>query len=183
MNTTDDQFWSANYAKQRDYTQLKTADLLDIIQLTGATPGAHLDIGCGTGNLTRDLYHLGYQSTGIDFSEAAIALARQANIYTSKSLQYIHGDFMSLPFDETFSLISCKLVYAFMPDKPAFLKKVHSLLATNGSFVLITPVYEQGADVTPISVECSEVRSALQTTFSYVIEKDLDWAVCFICKQ
>lgn len=180
MNPTADTFWNDAYDNHRDFSQLKTVDLLSILELASNPTGNHLDIGCGTGNLTRDLYHLGYQPTGIDLSERAIKIARVA---TTKDIEYQCGDFMQLEFTETFSLITCKLVYAFIKDKTAFLEKVINLLTTDGSFILITPTYENDADATPISVKYTGATNALRSTFADVQEKDLGWARCFVCRK
>src|SRR5262245_11205988 len=54
-----------------------------------------LDVGCGTGTLTRALRDRASRVVGIDLDEASIALARHA---TGKEIEYVVGDFFSCPF-------------------------------------------------------------------------------------
>ena len=133
-------------------------------------PKTCLDIGCGTGQLTRELYHRGYRCIGIDISDVAISLAKQNTVYHD-ALQYIQADvetISQLTLPETmYSLITCKLVYAFIKDKSHFLESVSDLLEERGSFVVITPINKDDTH-SPIAVDLDETKMELAKFFSKI---------------
>lgn len=109
-----------------------------------------LDIGCGTGQLTRELSHRGYRCVGIDASASAVKRAQSLTAVPAEHLSYLrfdieHDDMKLLPRAQ-YSLITCKLVYAFIEDREIFFSRVAQLLAPDGLFVVVTPLPE---DVTP----------------------------------
>lgn len=185
MNTIDEK-WSEAYDGGKDFRPLFPAELKRIFTLLPSDLGKrhHLDIGCGTGGLTRDLFHRGYTSTGIDPSSSAIECAKAATVYLGRGIDYIHDDFenVDLPQD-SYSLITCKLVYAFLQDKSKCIEKVHDLLTPVGNFILITKLHDSEETATPISVDKRELRSRLDGSFSKVQEIDLEWSTCFVCRK
>jgi 2-polyprenyl-3-methyl-5-hydroxy-6-metoxy-1,4-benzoquinol methylase len=145
------QQWSELYDSGRDYWLIPSAAVSRFLAFTdGMAPTTCLDIGCGTGHLTRELYHRGYQCTGIDASASAVRIASSLTTVPRDHLRYVQldveqDDLGALP-QPSYPLITCKLVYAFIQDKPAFLRNVARLLNPNGVFVVITPLPE---DVPP----------------------------------
>jgi 2-polyprenyl-3-methyl-5-hydroxy-6-metoxy-1,4-benzoquinol methylase len=142
------QHWNSYYKQNRDFKAVLTPGITKFLNyIPENAPKTTLDIGCGTGQLTRELWHRGFKTVGIDVSNTAIDIARSATIVPEESLDYtqfnIEQDNTSvLPF-QPYGLITCKLVYAFMHDKPAFNNKVKQLLDPQGIFVIITPLAEQ----------------------------------------
>lgn len=118
MQSNLDQHWSHHYKKGGDFG-LMTSQLLDKIldKADKTLPLNNLDIGCGTGQLTRELTHRGYICVGIDASSTAIETAKKLTVRTNE-LQYLHEDIESMDISSLpsrpYSLITCKLVYAFM---------------------------------------------------------------------
>ncbi len=158
-----DAHWSGIYDSGRDFTLISDGMLTKLLSFTGGElPKTCLDIGCGTGQLTRELYHRGYKCVGIDASASAVKLASSLTVAPRERLRYLHfdieyGDAAMLPA-QPYSLITCKLVYAFIEDKPAFLRKVNKLLTPGGLFVVITPhVDDVPADRCGIAVNDSEL--------------------------
>lgn len=149
-------------------------------------PKTNLDIGCGTGQLTRELSHRGYKCLGIDVSSSAVKLAT-ANAGNS-DLSYTHFDFenddLSKLLGQPYSLITCKLVYAFIKDKAEMLKRVASLLAENGSFVVITPLK---TDVQPekagIAVDLDQTMAELKSVFKSVESEKGQGVTYFFCRN
>ncbi|WP_369042452.1 class I SAM-dependent methyltransferase [Streptomyces sp. Midd1] len=184
MNKIDEN-WSKAYDGGKDFRPLFPIDLDRILALLpDDEEKQHLDIGCGTGGLTREMFHRGYTSTGIDPSSSAIERAKSATIYLGRGLTYMHDDFESVALEkEAYSLVTCKLVYAFFEDKRACLEKMRSLLSASGRVALITKVHDSADTATPISVDESEIRDALRETFGNVQELDLEWAKCFVCHR
>lgn len=136
-------------------------------------PKTHLDLGSGTGQLTRELYHRGYRCVGIDASSEAVKRARHLTSVSSEALLYIHRNLESDEFqvtaeDSQYSLITCKLVYAFVKDKSAFLEKITNFLTPNGIFVVITPMLEDvEEDKKGIAVDESAIK-LLETYFNKI---------------
>jgi 2-polyprenyl-3-methyl-5-hydroxy-6-metoxy-1,4-benzoquinol methylase len=148
VSSPTDQHWSKLYEQGRDFRLISSNEIDRFLQhISSDTPKTNLDLGSGTGQLTRELYHRGYNSTGIDTSREAVRRAQHLTQVPSEYLSYVHKDLESdslqlNPKDSRYSLITCKLVYAFIKDKPSFLKKVANLLAPKGIFVVITPMLE-----------------------------------------
>lgn len=184
MNKIDEK-WSKVYNGGKDFHPLFPIDFERIFAvLPPDDKKLHLDIGCGTGGLTRDMFHRGYTSTGIDPSSSAIERAKAATIYLNQGIDYICESFEDVTLVEApYSLITCKLVYAFFEDKDRCLKKVKELLSEEGSFVLITKVHDSAETATPISVDEQEIRGSLGRTFANIQEVDLEWATCFVCQK
>jgi len=69
--------------------------------------GRALDVCCGTGDLTLGLSQLGFDVTGMDFSNPMLEVARRkAEISKASSgssaLKFLHGDAMALPFPDDY---------------------------------------------------------------------------------
>lgn len=119
MNQPD---WNQCYKEGRTFSPVSEI-VLDKLNLSGKRA---LDIGCGQGQLMKQLQERGFETTGIDLSDYSAGLV---------------GDFMTHDFgDQRFDLITANLVIAFIEDKKAFYEKVKSLLNPGGKIVIITPV-------------------------------------------
>jgi 2-polyprenyl-3-methyl-5-hydroxy-6-metoxy-1,4-benzoquinol methylase len=177
--------WNNYYNQSKDFGLISSQTISRFLKLADPQlPKTCLDIGCGTGQLTRELNHRGYLCHGIDVSSSAIDIARslttrsdeltyqQANIVTLSS--------KTLPYSP-YSLITCKLVYAFIKDTPAFLAQVNSLLADNGIFVVITPI--NTGDEKPIAVNYDQTLSELTGRFKRVETFQDGHLACFICQK
>lgn len=185
MTNDIDTHWSKQYALKGDFRALFATELAEILShVKDASSKICLDIGCGTGGLTRELYHRGYECTGIDISSDAIDIARSSTIFHNE-LTYIHGNFetddVAANHEKEYSLITCKLVYAFMRDKEAFLDKVYKIMSDDGTFIIITPVHTKKEEATPISVDGNETLQNLETRFRNVTQISLNWATCYLC--
>lgn len=141
------QHWNNYYTPGRDFKVESSQDISKLLSYTSPeAPKTALDIGCGTGQLTRELWHRGYKTIGVDVSERAINIAKSLTIVPQDTLQYMRLDteqdnLTTLPF-QPYGLITCKLVYALIHDKPAFLDNIAKLLDAKGIFVVITPLAE-----------------------------------------
>ena len=139
MNNENQDKWNSAYLAGRDYSPVSTSDIQIIVNnvpLNGAMSA--LDIGCGTGQLCRELYHMGFSCTGLDVSEAALDIAEKSTV---KSITFIHGDITStkLSGHMPFNLIVTRYVLAFITDRELFYTKVLTLLDDNGTFIVINP--------------------------------------------
>lgn len=155
MKTPTDQHWSSHYERGLDFRPVTTADVDLILSLLPSprakAPATALDIGSGTGQLTRELWHRGFRVLGIDASSIGTKMAKAATVAPTSELRYLHRDFEKQPLDRTlpfapFDLITCRLVYAFIKNKGAFIKGVSNVLAPGGVFVIISPLPDHVPD-------------------------------------
>lgn len=65
------------------------------------TGAAVLDLACGNGRHSKTLHELGYNVTGVDLSEASLALAREK----TPGARFIPADMRELHFDAEFSAV------------------------------------------------------------------------------
>jgi len=176
MTLSTNQYWNEYYDAGRDFLPATTADLDQFpTSLSLSASGDHhtaLDIGCGTGQLTRELYHRGFRVLGVDASTSAIATARRATTASTATLRYLRRDVERDGIDRTlplapYNLVTCRYVYAFIKDKRRLLQSIASVLLPGGAFVLITPLI---GSVPPhkrgIAVDADETRALLAELFS-----------------
>ena len=97
-----------------------------------------LDICCGTGDMTAALAAerpagAANPITGLDFSSEMLARARTKYASTAKSVQWIEGDAMHLPFaDNSFDLVTAAFGFRNLSNYVAGLRELHRVLAPGG---------------------------------------------------
>lgn len=176
-------FWNSIYHNGKDYRLISTDSLNRIIEAVAIYDGRALDIGCGTGQLTRELYHRGFSVTGVDISSQALQSARSA----SKYIEYIEMDFESDSLGKLgntkFDLITCKLVFAFIKNPDNFIERAKAMLANDGAFVIITPTHEQvDEEKQNIAVDHANTLELLRGTFTPVNHFELDGLTVYIAQ-
>ena len=79
-----------------------------LVRLAGLGPGQRaLDLCCGTGDVAFALARTGAAVTGLDFSPAMLAVARQRAGRELRPVEFLEGDALNLPFpDDTFDVIT-----------------------------------------------------------------------------
>lgn len=150
-------------------------------------PRTALDIGCGTGQLSRELYHRGYRVVGVDASSSAITIARSLTTAPAAELRYIQRDvertrLAKLP-RRSYGLITCRLVFAFITDKGQFLRAVANVLAPKGALVIITPLLGHVPEQKrAIAVDPSATQALLEEFFAVEFYEERGEGV-FICRH
>ncbi|MEU9425308.1 class I SAM-dependent methyltransferase [Streptomyces sp. NPDC048342] len=176
-------YWDPLWVSGRRYRGLGPEEQQLTRRFLGAGRGRPaLDIGCGDGALARYLHDLGYRATAIDCSSAALKIA-QAEQNTNDGPVFeqldIETDDTSLLPDPGYALVTCRLVFAFIKDKPTFLNRIRSLLPPGGTFWVVTPLAERlpeerkSIGITPQQAEL------LTTPWSSVKSEDLDSMRCY----
>ena len=139
--------WNEHFASGRDFAPLRTSErelLADRIPLPAG--GAALDIGCGTGELSRFLAGLGWAVTAVDFATNALERAASQSANTA-GLQLVHlnadRDLGSLPRC-AYDLVVTRLSVAFL-DRGLFLSQVRHLLRPGATVCVITPTVDSVA--------------------------------------
>lgn len=96
-----------------------------------------LDVGCGTGSLTKALTRFG-DVYGFDISETAANFCRQQGLDNIKV-----GDIAGLPYDDNFAdIIVCSDVLEHMDDDIGALKELYRVLAPNGRLIITVPAHK-----------------------------------------
>ncbi|MEU1376903.1 methyltransferase domain-containing protein [Streptomyces triculaminicus] len=175
-------YWDGLWSTGHRYRPLDEAETALLDRHAGAGQGRYaLDIGSGDGALARHLARLGYDTTALDCAPAAIALA--AGETEAERVTFCCGDIEApsppaLP-ESAYALITARLVFAFIKDKPAFLDRVRGLLAPGGLFWVVSPMAERVApDRASIGITGTE-EELLISGWSAVRATDLDNMRCF----
>jgi 2-polyprenyl-3-methyl-5-hydroxy-6-metoxy-1,4-benzoquinol methylase len=170
MPMSQKQHWNQIYSNGRKFSEVSEI-VLD--QVLPTKVGTVLDIGCGIGELMRQLKARGFKPTGIDLSDVA---TKEAKLFDPEMI-YSTGDFIKTEFGK-FDVIVANKVVAFN-NLDVFIKKVTSILSDSGIFILITPVtYKKYGDeysdrLKSISVDFDELNTILGKYFTniHVVDK------------
>ena len=116
--------------------------LLDVLDQDWAPKeGRYLELGCGTGPITRWFSQKGYQAVGVDISATAIEMAKEQSEGTD--IVFRKCDVVSGPLGrrKTYSLIldgRCLHCLTEPDDRAALLRRVRTLLKRGGVFVILS---------------------------------------------
>ncbi|MDP3764058.1 MAG: class I SAM-dependent methyltransferase [bacterium] len=172
-------FWNNIFSQDKNYVKVSPLFLDELFKHINIKPNYKaLDIGCGTGDLVIKLAKKGFQSIGLDVSDAALSKAKNnaekegvKNLTKFIEFDIDSSNYKNIP-DSPFNLIACKLVFAFIKDKFSFLKNIKNILTKDGHFVLITPVLypnvEYSEHLKKISVDKERTLELLNEVFSKV---------------
>lgn len=94
-----------------------------------------LEIGCGTGRITKKIVNNFSYYTGIDISKKTVFVAKE-HFKNYDNIDFIHGDFINYDFNNTYDVIFSTLTFMHFKDKKKVLVKAFNLLNCNGTFVL-----------------------------------------------
>jgi trans-aconitate 2-methyltransferase len=112
---------------------------LDLLALVEKRPRMRVvDLGCGTGELTRELHqHLGAEeSIGIDNSETMLL---KSSAFGGAMLRFERGDIEAFVADRPFDLIFSNAALHWVPDHHALLKRLAGFLAPHGQIAIQMP--------------------------------------------
>jgi trans-aconitate 2-methyltransferase len=124
------------YHQFRDQRGQPFRDLVAMVQLP---PGARIvDLGCGTGELTRDLHQrlAACEVIGVDSSEAML---EQARSLAGDGLHFQRQAIESFDSQEPFDLIFSNAALHWAPDHERLLARLTRLLAPHGQLAVQVP--------------------------------------------
>ncbi len=105
-----------------------------IEQLTGEPSAGSrvLDLGCGSGLLSREFKNKGLDVCGIDYLKHLIRIAQKEN----SDIEFVVGDVGSTGFpDESFDAVVSGLVMHYIKDLEPVFSEVSRILKSDGIFV------------------------------------------------
>ena len=137
-----DESMARNLAHQAQAIWPQEAPLFDRYGLDGAL---HiLDLGCGTGEITRRLAQRYPQAriVGVDILEENLARARHDSTAFGARIEYAQGDAFALAHeDAAFDLVVCRHMSQAVPDFPLVLGEITRVLRPGGWLHLLSEDY------------------------------------------
>ena len=125
--------WSQRYDDDlADWDYRAPARVAGQLAAHGDRSAAVLDAGCGTGLSGRALRAAGFRGeiTGLDLSEASLAIALDSGAYTTVRAASLNEQ---LPFDsDRFGAVACIGVLTYVPDVEACWREFCRVTATGG---------------------------------------------------
>jgi ubiquinone/menaquinone biosynthesis C-methylase UbiE len=137
-----DESMARNLAHQAEAIWPQEQRLFDRYDLPSAP--RILDLGCGTGEITRRLAQRYPQATlvGVDILEGNLALARRDNGAFGERIGYEQGDAFALRFDAAdFDLVVCRHMSQAVPDFALVLGEITRVLNPGGWLHLLSEDY------------------------------------------
>jgi SAM-dependent methyltransferase len=137
-----DESMARNLAHQAEAIWPQEQPLFDRYALSGAL--RILDLGCGTGEITRRLAQRWPQAhcTGVDILEGNLALARRDSAAFGDRIDYQQGDAFALAFESGhFDLVVCRHMSQAVPDFPHVLAEITRVLRPGGWLHLLSEDY------------------------------------------
>jgi trans-aconitate methyltransferase len=133
-----------------------------------------LDVGCGSGLLSKTLLNKGYNVTVIDNDTKAIEIANK------KGINGFVSDINTWQTQEKFDCIILGDVLEHIEDDKSAMKKVHKMLEPNGCIVVNVPAYQTLFSVHDAALghkrrySNAELESKLQDS-GFTVEKLRHW--------
>ena len=122
--------WNDIYSGRASDYEAPDADLLAIAE--GLPPGRALDVGCGAGGLAAALAERGWQVTGIDIAERAIAAARHVLRNRGTEAKLVVADAARWQPPGHYELITSSFAMPEGADRAATLRMIRNALAPGG---------------------------------------------------
>ncbi|OIV39348.1 hypothetical protein BIV57_00435 [Mangrovactinospora gilvigrisea] len=136
--------WDTWFAAGKGFAPITDKERAALADHLGPPAGRTvLDLGCGTGDLTRHLHTSGFKATGADLSAVAVKRAEEATGPDGPSFVQWDADTQDpalLPRPH-FQVIVCRLVWTFLTDLGR--ARLLTLLAPGGRLAVTTPVRER----------------------------------------
>jgi len=136
MATREDTWQPDTYAKFAAERRQPFFDLLDlVVPLPG---GRAVDLGCGTGELTRELHRRteAAETLGLDSSDAMLAKAAP---FSGGGLRFERGDIADFAPAEPYDLVFSNAAYHWLPDHPGLLAKLTRAVRPGGQLAFQVP--------------------------------------------
>src|SRR5919199_514511 len=104
----------------------------DLVSLLGPRPGERiLDLGCGTGQLTKAIADAGARVVGIDSSRGMVEAARAQY----PDLEFVEADARSFSFPRAFDAVFSNAVLHWVLEAESVARRVSGSLRPGGRFV------------------------------------------------
>jgi len=159
------QAWNPEqYARFRDERQQPYFDLLALVRPVADMRA--VDLGCGTGELTRELHRrlAARETVGIDASEAMLERSRP---FVERGLRFERGDIATFAADRCWDLVFSNAALQWVPRHEALLARLAGALTDRGQLAFQVPANDDA----PSHVVAREV--ALEEPFRSALGGDV----------
>jgi SAM-dependent methyltransferase len=112
------------------FAESASLGILELLWRSGIRDGLVVDVGCGSGVLSRELTRAAFDVLGIDASESMLAIARE----TAPQARFVHGSFAraELPDANAIVAVGEVLNYGTFDGVRAFVARVAAALRASG---------------------------------------------------
>jgi 2-polyprenyl-3-methyl-5-hydroxy-6-metoxy-1,4-benzoquinol methylase len=129
--------WDRRYAEVENLWAVKPNRFL-VAETEGLEPGRALDLACGEGQNAIWLASLGWDVTGVDFSEVAIAKARLRAERDAVDADFVCADLRDYePETGAFDLVVVLYLHITADERRAVLARAAAALSPRGTFVFV----------------------------------------------
>jgi len=129
--------WDRKYAEALRLWSAEPNRFL-VAEVTDIEPGRALDLACGEGQNSRWLAELGWRVTGVDFSEVAIAKARDRAAREQLDVEFVCTDLLEYePERDAFDLVVVFYLQIPAIERRRVLGRAISALGFGGTFLLV----------------------------------------------
>ncbi|MGR3661793.1 MAG: class I SAM-dependent methyltransferase [Paracoccaceae bacterium] len=140
-----------------------------------------LDLGCGTGEVSKVLFALGHRVTGLDFSDAMLAKARSKHADKGDRAAFLSGDVeMILQSDAKYDAVTCRHVVWTLLEPQRALEDWFRVLKPGGHLVIFDGNFMQkplkDRFLNKIIGKISNAKPAILQTQNMAIRKRLPFA-------
>ncbi len=176
--------WNDHYQQGKGFRPVAEVEVVLLTEHLGPGTGRRaLDLGCGTGEYAAALHDLGFTTTGVDFSEVAVATAQERHQDRDgldfRILDVDRGGLDLLPAGG-FDLVSCRLFLPFADLVPT-VAGARRLLADGGQLLVTTPLAErQRAGWESIGLRSASLDLLHSFGWSATVEYPLDDLLCLL---
>ena len=129
--------WDRRYAAVENLWAAKPNRFL-VAEVSDLPPGRALDLACGEGQNAIWLGSLGWDVTGVDYSEVAIAKARARAERDGVVVDFVCADLVSYePRPESFGLVLLLYLHIPLEERRSVLARAARAVAPGGTLLLI----------------------------------------------
>jgi trans-aconitate 2-methyltransferase len=167
------------------YANERTQPFLDLLARVRPIPGGHaIDLGCGTGELTKLMHETVGAAETIGFDSSETMLARSA-AHAGNGLRFVHGDIGALEDAEGFDLVFSNAALQWVLDHPVLFPRLMALVRPGGQFAVQMPAnHDHASHVVAHEVAGREpFRSLLGGYIREVPVLDLDFYASLLFRQ
>jgi len=136
MPTDRDTWQPDTYAR---FAAERRQPFFDLLDLVAPIPGGRaVDLGCGTGELTRELHRRtgAAETLGLDSSEAMLAKAAP---FSGGGLRFERGDIATFAPAEPYDLVFSNAAYHWVPDHAGLLARLTRAVRSGGQLAFQVP--------------------------------------------
>lgn len=129
--------WNRKYA-ETDLLWSATPNRFLVAEVADLTPGRALDLACGEGRNAAWLAERGWKVTGVDFSEVAIAKARERAVREQLDIDFIGADLLEYePAVDAFELVLVFYLQIPAPERRRVLERAALAVGADGTLLLV----------------------------------------------